>query len=226
MIELPQQQSIIERMRYLMQQSRMSQAEFARRISVSPSNLSKHLSGRLPVTEGLVNRIVVNMGVSHEWLRDGTDVPFSKHAGMSASRREHLLSRSVPIYDIDVTAGVEELSAMFTDDRIAGYVVMPRLSADSLIVHVSGDSMQPEIIDGGYIAIYPVMPDSPVMWGQLYVVVTDDFRRVKYLRRHPSDPSMVILHSANPDYDDMEIKYGSIRSLFRVEAILNCKIIG
>lgn len=213
-------------MRYLMQQSRMSQAEFARRISISPSNLSKHLSGRLPVTEGLVNRIVVNMGVSHEWLRDGTDVPFSKMAGVAGPRRDHLLSRSVPIYDIDVTAGVEELSAMFTDDRISGYVMMPRLSPDSLIVHVSGKSMQPEIIDGGYIAIYPVSLDSPVMWGQIYVVVTDDFRRVKYLRRHPSDPARVILHSANRAFDDIEIEYGSIRSLFRVEAILNCKILG
>lgn len=226
MIELSRQQSIIERMRYLMQQSRMSQAEFARRISISPSNLSKHLSGRLPVTEGLVNRIVVNMGVSHEWLRDGTDVPFSKVAGMVASRRDHLLSRSVPIYDIDVTAGVEELSSMFTDDRIAGYVMMPRLSSDSLIVHVSGDSMQPEIIDGGYVAIYPVSLAGPIMWGELYVVVTDDFRRVKYLRRHHTDSSKVVLHSANPDYDDIEIEYGSIRSLFRVEAILNCKILG
>ncbi len=219
---------IIGRIKYLIKQSRMTQAEFARRISVDPSNMSKHLSGRLPITDSLINRIVVDMGISKKWLISGTDVPFSKNSSIEEFSDASLKSvrNGIPVYDIDVTAGVEELSSMFTVDRITGYVALPRLSSDSLIVHVSGDSMQPEIIDGGMVAIRPVTPGSPIIWGQVYVVVTDDFRRVKFLRRHPSDDSKVILHSANPNYDDLEIDRADIKSLFRVEAILNCKICG
>ncbi len=225
-------EAVVERIRYLIRQSRMSQAQFARRLSIDPSNLSKHLSGRLPVTDVLLNRIVVDFGVSKQWLRDGTDLPFSKTAGtvISSSVFDAVPSvadrRGVPVYDIDVTAGTDELSSMFTVDRITGYISLPRISCGSLIVHVSGDSMKPDIIDGGFIAIRPVTEMSTILWGQIYVVVTDDFRRVKSLRRHPGDETKVILHSSNPDYDDVEINRSDIRSLFRVEAILNCKICG
>jgi phage repressor protein C with HTH and peptisase S24 domain len=51
----------------------------------------------------------------------------------------------------------------------------------------------------------------------------EDYRMVKYLRRH-SDNDKVILHSANPDYDDMEVSRKDIIGLYLVEAILNYDI--
>ena len=86
--------------------------------------------------------------------------------------------------------------------------------------------MCPEIADGGFIAIRPIKNLDTIFWGHIYVVVTEDYRLVKYVRRHPSDDSFIVLHSANPDYDDMEIKRKSVLNLFYVEAILNCKICG
>lgn len=222
-------ETVADRIRYLIDKSKMTQSQFAKRIGIDPSNLSKHLSGKLPITDILINRIVVNMGVSKQWLVDGSDVPFSKHAGVTASfpaAGQLANAVSVPVYDIDVTAGSENLDAMFTVDRISGYVALPRISNNSIIVHVSGDSMQPEIINGGMIAIRPVDNLSTILWGQIYVVVTEDFRRVKYLRRDPSNPDNVILHSANPNYDDVVIPRSDIRSLFRVEAVLNYKVLG
>ena len=46
---------------------------------------------------------------------------------------------------------------------------------------------------------------------------------VKNLRRHP-DENMVILHSANPNYDDMEISRNEILDLYLVESIINYDI--
>ena len=225
----PGSETVADRIRYLIIKSRLTQSEFAKRLGIDPSNLSKHLSGKLPITDILINRIVVNMGVSKQWLVDGSDVPFSKAAGIPGiipPAGQLANAVSVPVYDIDVTAGSSNLDAMFTDERITGYIALPRISSDSLIVHVSGDSMQPEIINGGMIAIRPVDNLSTILWGQIYVVVTEDFRRVKYLRRDPSNPDNVILHSANPDYDDVVIPRSDIRSLFRVEAVLNYKVLG
>ena len=48
----------------------------------------------------------------------------------------------------------------------------------------------------------------------------DDYRLLKFVRRHP-DPQMVILRSANPDYDDMEIARADIRELMLVQHILH-----
>ncbi len=226
--------AVIGRIRHLISVSHLSQAEFARRIRVDPSNLSKHLSGRFPVTEGLINRIVADFGVSKPWLRDGDGIPYPKprHAvdlvaeGIQAYDEAWTAAGQsapslLPVYDIDVTAGSVELSRMLTDDRIVGSVNLPQLNPDDIIVRVSGDSMSPTIRNGGYIAIRPIRDASIIFWGQIYVVVLDDYRLVKYLRRCPGDDSMVVLHSDNADYDDMEVRRSDIRNLFIVDAILN-----
>ena len=222
---------IISRIKYLIQLKRISQAEFARRINIDPSNLCKHLTSKLPITDVLINRIVVEMGVSKQWLKYGDDVPYSKVAGQSVEvldveKLSVVKQPGIPVYDIDVTAGCEELSMMFTQDKIDGFVSLPRMSQNSIIVRVSGNSMCPEINDGGYIAIRPVKNIDTIFWGHIYVVVTEDYRLVKYVRRDNADDKKIILHSANPEYDDMELPKSSIKNLFLVEAILNFKICG
>ena len=230
-MDTQKQHDIIGRIKYLIKRSGKSQAEFARMLSIDPSNISKHLSGKLTVSDSLINRIVVDMGVSKQWLKDGEDTPFSKNAGVALPLLDLAAAPSpqttgIPVYDIDVTAGCTPLEAQLTADSITGYLSLPRIARDALIVRVSGDSMTPDIIDGGMIAIRPITNVDTIFWGQIYVVVTPDFRLVKYVRKHPSNPDIVVLHSANPFYDDMEIPRTDIRAMFRVEAIINCKICG
>lgn len=221
--------STVDRIRYLIKLSRRTQAQFSRLIDVDPSNISKLLSGRIPVTDGLINRMVVNLGVSKDWLKYGTDVPFAKgeHVRTVASDdgSVSLSGNGAPVYDIDVTAGFGELSRMFTDERIIGRLDMPQINPECPIVRVSGDSMSPRINNGSFISIRPIGSGSPLFWGQIYVVVMEDYRMVKFVRRHP-DPDMIILHSANPAYDDMEIPRRSVLQFYIVESILNYDIVG
>ena len=218
---------VISRLRYLMEVARMSQAQFARRIGVDPATLSKILSGKLPVTEGFINRVVVDMGVSKRWLRDGEDLPFAKPVRartIEDGAAEGADRRGVPVYDIDVTAGFGPLDRMLTQERVIGMIDLPRLSPECAIVRVSGDSMTPTVPSGAFIAVRDVSAAPAIFWGQIYVVVMDSYRMVKFLRRHPSDPSRVLLHSDNPAYDDMDVNLSDIRSLYLVEAILNYDI--
>lgn len=214
--------SSAERIRFLIKKLGISQAEFARRIGVDPANMSKHLNGHLPVTRGLLNRIAVEMGVSKRWLESGEDVPFSKSA---SGGRAHGASTpvAVPIYDIDVVAGTEELARMFTEDRIVGHISLPRLKRNDVIVRVSGDSMSPVIADGGYISINPETDARNILWGQIYVIVMDDYRLVKYVRRADSDDA-VRLVSANSAYDDMIVRRSDIRALYLVDAVINYQL--
>ncbi|QCD41496.1 XRE family transcriptional regulator [Duncaniella dubosii] len=71
-------EAIIGRVRYLMGLKRLSQRRLAALLRIDASNLSKVLNGKLPFSEGLVNRIVADLGVSKPWLRDGTGLPFDK----------------------------------------------------------------------------------------------------------------------------------------------------
>lgn len=210
--------AVAERIRFLMQQQRLTQAQFAKKLGIDPANMSKHLNGHLPITQGLINRIAVDMGVSKRWLASGDDLPFAKDAATVAAG-----PRRTPIYDIDVTAGCAELAREFTDDRIIGSMLLPQLSPDAVIVRVNGDSMEPEIHDGSFVAVRTVSDTATIFWGQIYVVVLDDYRMVKYVRRH-ADDSLVILRSANRDYDDMEVSRSQIKRLYMVEAVLNLRI--
>lgn len=220
---------IIERVKYLIRNLNYRQNEFAEKIGVNASNLSKYINGRLPVSESLINRIVVNMGVSKQWLEHGTDLPFAKSTTSPASVNVApadiaTASAGTPVYDIDVTAGTMPRAQLFADEQIIGSVNLPDMvSRDSRIVRVSGDSMSPVINNGDFIAVRELTNTRQIFWGQIYVVLLDDYRMVKYLRRH-SNPDMVTLHSENPAYDDMEVTRDEIRDLMFVQAILHLDV--
>lgn len=225
--------TVSDRLRYLIVTLRKSQAEFARLIQVDPGNLSKMLTGRTRLSSKMLDRIASNTGCSLQWLMYGTDVPFAKEGNAGMKEIEKSGSEQIstdasqggaPVYDIDVTAGAMELSRMFTQDRVIGWLNMPNLTPGLPLVRVSGESMKPRISDGSYVQIRQVAVSGTIFWGQTYVVVLDDYRMVKILRRH-SNPSMVILHSLNPDYDDMEVLRTEIRNLFIVEAVFNYDVL-
>ena len=186
------------------------------------------LTGKLPFSEGLVNRFVADLGVSNPGLLEGMGLPFdkqpiSKEISPDDMPVEEKPLHATPVYDLDVTAGCSSLDALFGEIRPIGAIDIPGIPPGCHILKVRGDSMMPRIVNGGYVAIRKISDMRNIFWGQIYVVDLPEFRMVKYLRRHP-DPSMVILHSDNPAYDDMDVARSDIRSLYVVEAIINYEI--
>lgn len=224
----PRHETVADRLRHIMSVRGMSQRRLAALLRIDPSNLSKALNGRLPFTEGLVNRIVVDLGVSKPWLRDGIGLPFdkepvAKEIMLGEEFAPAPVRQGTPVYELDVTAGCRSLEALFGETKPVGTVDIPGIPEDSRIVQVRGDSMCPRIINGGFVAVRRIKDMRNIFYGQIYVVQLDEFRMVKYVRRH-SDPSMVVLHSDNPDYDDMDVARDDIRALYLVEAILNYEV--
>lgn len=222
---------VAKRIKFLMKELNYRQVDFAQKIDVDTSNLSKYLNGRLAMSDALINKIVVNLGVSKQWLETGEDLPFAKQqpqqlitvpeSRIVTEPTKALVKKGTPVYDIDVTAGYQPQARMFTDDQIIGFVDLPDMtSANCRIVRVSGDSMSPVIRSGDYIAVCELSNLRQIFWGQIYVVILDDYRLVKYVRRH-DDPSMVILRSENRRYDDMEIDRADIRDLMFVQNIIH-----
>ena len=220
---------VIARIKYLMKEMGVRQVQFAERIGVDTSNLSKYLNAHMPLSDSFLNRLVVNLGVSKEWLLDGTDLPFGKtpvrvEAGdglkalINGNGEGHA---ATPVYDVDATAGVMSgRNELFSSENIVGWVNLPNMSPNCRIVRVSGDSMSPVIMDGDFIAVREVSNPNQIYWGQIYVVQLDDFRVVKYLRRH-TDPNMVVLRSENPNYDDMDVLCSDIHEMLLVQHVMH-----
>jgi len=221
-----QNAEIIARIKYLMKEMGVKQVQFAERIGVDTSNLSKYLNAHMPLSDSFLNRLVVNLGVSKEWLLDGTDLPFGKTTVRvdGADGRGGLpvaAPTGTPVYDVDATAGVASgRNELFANENIVGWVNLPNMSPHCRIVRVSGDSMAPVIQDGDFVAVREVSNASQIYWGQIYVVQLDDFRVVKYVRRH-TDPNMVVLRSENPNYDDMDVRRNDIHGMLLVQHILH-----
>ena len=215
---------IIGRIRHLMQLQHLSQVAFSKLIGIDPSNVSKYLSGKLLVSDSLLNRIVVNLNVSKDWLRDGMGLPFEKgsHASEVAVAEicNDYRSGGIPVYDIDVAAGCTEMTRAFTEENGIGKLNFPHLNPEWIVVRAKGDSMKPKIDNGGYVAFLPQSDVNNILWGQIYVVIMENRRVVKYVRRHP-DPAKVILRSANAAYDDMDVSRKDIVALYVVERIIN-----
>ena len=213
---------IIDRIKYLMKEMGLKQVQFAERIGVDTSNLSKYLNAHMPLSESFLNRLVVNLGVSKEWLMDGTDLPFGKTpVRVDGEVMASANGGGTPVYDVDVTAGVASgRNELFASENIVGWVNLPNMSPNCRIVRVSGDSMAPVINDGDFVAVREVSNPAQIYWGQIYVVQLDDFRLVKYLRRH-SDPNMVVLRSENPNYDDMDVRRSDIHEMLLVQHVLH-----
>lgn len=218
------------RLRHLMDVKGYSQRRLASLLRLDPSNLSKVLSGKLPVTEGLINRVVADLCVSKRWLRDGVGLPYDKPVRAreveledTPEVLEYAVSGGVPVYDVEATAGCMSLERVFAEVRPVGMVAMPDLPEDSRFIRVRGDSMVPRIDNGAYVAVREVKDMRNIFWGQIYVVQLEDYRMVKFLRRH-ADPSKVILHSENPAYDDMDVDRKDILGLYVVDAIFNYQL--
>ena len=219
---------IIARIKYLMKEMGVRQVQFAQRIGVDTSNLSKYLNAHMPLSDSFLNRLVVNLGVSKEWLLDGTDLPFGKtpvrldaNDGGGALTTVGSRPAGTPVYDVDATAGVASgRNELFVNENIVGWVNLPNMSPNCRIVRVSGDSMAPVIMDGDFVAVREVSNPNQIYWGQIYVVQLDDFRVVKYLRRH-TDPNMVVLRSENPNYDDMDVRRSDIHEMLLVQHVLH-----
>lgn len=213
----------VDRVRYLIKLFRKTQAQFGQLINVDPSNMSKFLSGRIPITDGFINRIVVNLGISKPWLEKGEGVPFADGAEpeiVEAPGGMMLGAKGAPVYNVDVTAGFGAISHSFEHERVVGRLDLPSINPKYPIVRVSGESMTPRVKNNSYISIRPVDPNGSIFWGQMYLVVTEDYRMLKVLRRH-EDSSKVILHSYNSEYDDMVLDKSEILQLFFVDAVLN-----
>lgn len=128
------------------------------------------------------------------------------------------------VYDIDATCGTDQRDIYFTQENIIGSVNLPNISKDSKIIRANGDSMEPRIFDGNMVVIREIHNLEDIFYGQMYLILLDEYRMIKYIRRYePDEENYIILRSENPKYDDIKLHKGKIRKMFIVENILSVK---
>jgi transcriptional regulator with XRE-family HTH domain len=208
-----------ERLRSFIESRRLTVQQFEKRCGMS---------------NGYVKNLKDNMGVkklecvltefpelNKDWLLYGKGGMISSPQNLTGTEYAPL---GIPVYDIDATCGADNRTIDFAEDTIVGRVSLPYLNRDCKIIRANGDSMSPTIHDGNWVAVREIQSWGDIFYGQIYLVIMEDYRMLKRLRKYDSDDGKkLILRSDNPDYDDMVVDRKSILRLYIVEDILSVR---
>lgn len=129
----------------------------------------------------------------------------------------------IPYYNIDVTASA---FPVFADEREEPeyFISIPAFKDCDFAVPIYGDSMYPKIKNGHIVAVKEVKNKAVILYGEIYLVITEDYRTVKYIRKHKESNDKVLLCSENPSFDDVEIPVDSILRLFKVRGQISINV--
>lgn len=198
--------------------------------SVGLSNGAVHKMG-----EGTRNSTIDKISVVYPdlniiWLKTGVGEML-----INEERKEKIISvdktaisetgrKGALIYDIDATCGIDGRDIEFTDERVIGSIEAPEINSNSKIIFATGDSMIPLITSGDRIVVRKIESWDYFNYGQVYLIITNDYRFIKRVRKHPVNPEdLILLRSENTDYDDIDLPKREIVHLFIVENILSIK---
>ena len=206
----------------------LSRRKFQDAIGVSNSYIQNISKG---ISNDVLNRISIQYPeLNTNWLLTGIGEMLQ-----SAERNEKSISvpqtavstkqrKGALIYDIDATCGLSGRDIEFTDEKVIGSIDAPEINPDSKIIFATGDSMLPLIASGDRVVIRKIESWDYFNYGQVYLIITNEYRLIKRVRRHPKDSdNLILLRSENPDYDDIDLPKREIIHLFIVENILSIK---
>lgn len=218
---------IIDRIRQYLDFKGISDYRFEKELSLSKGYINK---AKNPTSDVLMKICGIYTDISPEWLVTGKGEMIKnaereqKTIEISESAISETKRKGALIYDIDATCGLSGRDIEFTDEKVIGSIDAPEINPDSKIIFATGDSMQPLIASGDRVVIRKIESWDFFNYGQVYLIITNEYRLIKRVRRHPKDSdNLILLRSENPDYDDIDLPKREIIHLFIVENILSIK---
>ncbi|WP_018359355.1 XRE family transcriptional regulator [Porphyromonas levii] len=135
----------------------------------------------------------------------------------------------IPYYSFEATAGVIELVDTSAEYEI-GKIVVPNMPKCDGAVAVTGDSMYPLLKSGDIVAFKLVHDINNIHYGDMYLISLNEdgdcYITVKWLQKHPSDPSKAILVSHNEHYAPREVELRHIHRLALIKLSIRYNSMG
>lgn len=212
-----------DRIRLLRNDLKMTQEVFASKLGIGKSALSMIETGKTALSERNKNILVQELNVNPDWLESGKGDMFLSNDCVAFTRSgdRSLGMQSVPLYDLEVTAG---LVPLFLDSKIVvpiDYIHIPNLPRCDGAIYIVGDSMYPLLKSGDIVLYKQISGIDDVFWGDMYLLSIDmdgeEFVTVKYIQKSDRD-DYVKLVSQNSHHADKEVPISRIRALAFVKA--------
>lgn len=214
-----------QRVKQVRKELNYTQDQFAKKLGVGKSALSMIETGRSALSERNKNILLQVFNVNPEWIDTGRgemfNCPKEEWKKYTKSTDNSIPHQSVPLYNIEGTAGLVPLFLNPSIVEPVDYIHIPNLPKCDGAIYVVGDSMYP-LLKSGDIVLYKQMHDwSNIFWGDMYLLSIDiegeEYITVKYI--HKSErPGCIKLVSQNQHHADKDIEIERIRALAFVKA--------
>lgn len=194
-------------------------------LGIRPQYLSDLRSGKSKnPNSDFVLKLIEAFNLNSNWLLTGegemfiTDVAQASPLQIIPAEGEE--TACIPFYDIDVMAHIAE-SLDLKEETPAGVLSIPGFKDCIACFPVYGSSMEPKISNGDVIAVSQAVTCDQILWGEIYLVITDAWRVVKTV--HPGKTEeYIILRSINPAYaGDTNLKKKDLRALYLVRGVVS-----
>ena len=194
-------------------------------LGIRPQYLSDLRSGKSKnPNSDFVLKLIEAFNLNSNWLLTGEGEMFITDAAESAplqiTPQEGEEAAGIPFYDIDVMAHIAE-SLDLKEETPAGVLSIPGFKDCIACFPVYGSSMEPKISSGDVIAVSQAVTCEQILWGEIYLVITDAWRVVKTV--HPGKTEeYIILRSINPEYaGDTNVNKKDLRALYLVRGVVS-----
>lgn len=212
--------SILSRIQEIVTKEGTTLTAMERSIGASKGVLSRAIANGTDIQSKWIQGVVENYpSYSADWLITGRGAMLKADEESIKSPNINQNYEGVPYYNVDFIGGFDFVSNDQTH-LPDFYINYPPYNKEGVIwCNLTGHSMEPEISNGDIIAVKEV--NSPIEYlpaGEIYGIVTDDFRTVKRIRISKENKGFVRLIPSNksPEYCEQEIPIEIIRRVYAV----------
>ncbi len=213
-----------ERLRLIRKELNMTQEALAHKLGIGKSALSMIETGKAALSERNKNILIQELNINPDWIELGSGDMFTcppDYTPFVHMSDRTIPVQSVPLYNIEGTAG---LVPLFLDQKSitpVDYIHIPNLPRCDGAIYVVGDSMYP-LLKSGDIVLYKQLGNiEDIFWGDMYLLSIDidgeEYVTVKYIQKSDR-PGYVRLVSQNPHHADKDVEISKIRALAFIKA--------
>lgn len=215
-----------QRLEQIIRWTGLSTNSFAYSIGLKRSqNLYQIKRGRNRISKDLADRIVRRYPLfDRSWLLTG-EGPGPDLGALPPTTRPDTPPDPIPFYPVDALRLVSD-PASVPGSSPDSYLSIPGFGDCTFAALCTNDRMSPDIPPGSIVALRHLPPDSPVIPGEIYLLVTDEYARMGYVRPDRKITSGLWLDppSGSPE-EPLGLRRERIRQLYLVQGIVIRKVL-
>lgn len=212
----------------LRKDKKLTQVYFSEKIGIDNSQLSKIEQGKLMPTLTQLMEISSIFNVSLDWLTKKDEILKTNQTpvyAINSNRKTKdavLEIQEVPFYDLEATAGLQELFDSGKPHKVLQTIKIPNLPKCDGAITVTGDSMYP-LLKSGDIVLYQETGVNNIYYGEMYLLSVkvdhwEEYITVKYVQKSEKGENYVKLVSQNQHHQPKDIEISQIRAIAMVKA--------